>query len=105
MDKDTMEEHYSWLNDKYKKAKDFERKYRYGKNKKIREVGLKDLRQEIDELEYVAENNSNVSDLIIPKESSSLGKTIFWDEFLTPQYFTRDLETILLRIKNELERK
>tara|TARA_R100000988_G_scaffold100417_2_gene70925 strand:- start:62 stop:379 length:318 start_codon:yes stop_codon:yes gene_type:complete len=102
MDKDKMKKHYSWLNDKYKKAVGYEKKYRNGKNKKIRESGLKDLKYEIDELEYLTENNAELFDLIIPQESSSLGRTIFWNEFFTVQYFTRDLKTTLDKIKDRI---
>tara|TARA_B100001146_G_C16117842_1_gene406605 strand:+ start:542 stop:859 length:318 start_codon:yes stop_codon:yes gene_type:complete len=94
--------HYEWLKTKYDKSIRYERDYRNGKTRKIRDGGLKDLKFEIEDLEYVAGNDKELFDLIIPVETADHGKSIFWNEFLTVQYFTRDLKEVLERIKNQL---
>ena len=96
-------EYYELLKSKYDKSIRYERDYRNGKNKKIRDSGLKDLKFEIEDLEYQSGNDKELFDLLIPVETADHAKSIIWDEFLTVQYFTRDLKDILERIKNKLK--
>ena len=102
MEKERIKELYELLESKQKKSIRYERDYRNGKNKQIRNNGLKDLKFEIEDLEYQAGNNKELFDLLIPIEMADHARSIFWDEFLTVQYFTRDLKDILERIKNKL---
>lgn len=104
MEKEKLKKYYTILESKYNKAIRYERNYKNGKNKTIRNSGLENLREEIEDLEYQTNNNQEFFNLITSPDSASHAKTIFWDEFLTVQYFTRDLKEILDKIRLDLSK-
>lgn len=103
MEKEKIKELYEFLELKYKTSIQYEKIYRNGKNQQIRKNGLKDLRFEIDDLEYQAGKNKELFDLILPNQMIEPNKSISYDELLTVQYFTRELEIVLERIKKQLK--
>lgn len=90
--------HIDFFGSILEKAIKFEREYNNGKNKKTRNIALENLRNEIYYFEkYVGRND--IMDLIIDKNIGTMHRTIIWDEFLSVQYFVRDLRNVIDELK------
>lgn len=90
--------HIEFFDSTLEKAIKYEREYNNGKNKKTRNNALENLRNEIYYFEKYVERN-DILDLIIDKNVKTMHRTIIWDEFVSVQYFVRDLRELIDNIK------
>lgn len=90
--------HIDFFQSTLEMAERFEKEYDTGKTKKIRNNALESLRNEIYYFEKYVERN-DVIDLIIDKNVGTMHRTIIWDEFVSVQYFVRDLRSLIDKLK------
>jgi len=100
MDENIKNEYLKFMNEILEKSSNYEREYKFGSNKKIRDTGLKKLRNEISLFEYFVEKKPELYNLITCENSTDYHKYIIWDEFLTVQYFVRDLKESIIKLTN-----
>ena len=99
MEKSKFQVELKWLKEKHQKAKSLSNRYNHGKNKKIRDSALKDLKSEIEFFEYKTENNKFLFNMIFPSGTEDPYWSNYWEEFLTVHHFTEDLEELIKRLE------
>lgn len=75
---------------------------RKGKNKTVREKGERDYESAMDMAIYHIEKSPEVLKLLFGENSHPQQKAIVWDEFISPNWFGRDLPRLLRKIDSKI---
>ncbi|MBL7867892.1 MAG: hypothetical protein JNM71_07705 [Flavobacterium lindanitolerans] len=100
--KEALKVHYDFLKKSYNDCLEPDRNYRNGKNAKIRKAGYEDLKIVLMRVESYVQQHYDLYDLITGNEGTDFQKSIFWDEFISVQYFKRDMYDALKKIEGML---
>lgn len=103
MTKQVLKEHYDFLKRSYSDFLQPERNYNNGKNAKIRKAGYEDLKIVLMRVDSYIMLYYDLYDFITGYGSTDFQKAIFWDEFISAQYFKRDMEDALKKIEEKLK--
>ena len=103
MTKEVLKEHYEFLKRSYGDYLQPERNYNNGKNAKIRKTGYEDLKIVLMRVDSYIMQHYELYNLITGYGATDFQKAIFWDEFISAQYFRRDMADVLKKIEEKLK--
>lgn len=104
MEKATIQRHYDYLSGIYDDYYFASERAKNDRLKKDREKASNNQSNIIHRCERYIQNNPELFDFYISKNTTDFGKVIIWDEFFSLQWFGRDLSDLLEKMKNILEK-
>lgn len=103
MTKEELKGHYEILERALSDFLQPEIDYNNGKNAKIRKAGYEDLKIILMRVDSYVTRHYDLYSLITGESGTDFDKSIVWDEFISVQYFRRDMQDALRKIKKKLE--
>lgn len=102
MDKELLRKHYELLHRTYDEFVLREREYKHGKNAKIRKSALRYLEIYLIRIESYVAQHPELYKLLTSEDGTDFGRAIIWDEFISLNYFSRDMAEALRTIEGLL---
>ena len=103
MDKEKLIKLLKFLDETYSEYLDYENDYKYGSNKKNRDNGLRKAQNLIQNFSYIIEKDYELYELLTSEQATDYHKAIIWNELVSVQYFSRDLNNAILKVNQKIK--
>lgn len=100
-----LEGYLDLFNKIYDEYIDYEWEYKNGSNKKIKDRALFNAKCKIRTFEFFVEKDYELYSILTSETATDSHKAIIWNEFVSVQYFSRDLRDAIIKIKEMIKNK
>ena len=100
MNRQEMNERYDYLCKIHERFLNYERDFKHGSNKKTREKALKKAKMEILLFQRAVEKEYTLLKIATGEDSDEQKAAIIWQEFVSLNWFGRDAEFFLQKLKD-----